>query len=339
MKSKNFLAAVQLKNSLAAVLVAALCLLVGCGAQPEPKKFEQTTFCFDTIVTISFYADENGEDLMQHCINMCAQFERVFSRTDSESELYAVNHRTEDRVEVSKGIAELVAVGLDYYEKSGGKFDITIAPLSDLWDFKSEDAEVPEAEQIALAAAKVDAGKVHVEGSTLVFDSPDTMIDLGALVKGYAADAIREYLVGEGVTSGLINLGGNVLAIGSKPDGSKWNIGIQKPFGEYSETASVVKVADQTVVSSGIYERYFEQDGTLYHHILDPDTGYPVESDIEGVSVICDSSLMGDALSTTCLALGSEEAEELIRQTDGVEAIFILKDGEVRYTDETMRES
>lgn len=328
----------KLRNFFAAVLAAVLCLFAGCGAQPEPKKFERTTLYFDTVVTVSFYAGENGEELMQHCMDMCAQFERVFSRTDSGSELYAVNHRTENRVEVSKGIAELVTVGLDYYEKSGGKFDITIAPLSDLWDFKSEDAAVPEMERIAQAAAKVDAGKVHVEGSTLIFDSPDTMIDLGALVKGYAADAIKKYLVGEGVTSGLINLGGNVLAIGSRPDGGKWNIGIQKPFGDYSETAAVVKVEDQTVVSSGIYERYFEQDGILYHHILDPDTGYPAKSDIEGVSIICDSSLTGDALSTTCLALGSEQAEELIRQTEGAEAVFILKNGEVRYTDETLKQ-
>ena len=326
------------KKRFTAVLAGALCLLAGCGAQPEPKEFEQTMLYFDTVITISFYADENGEELMQHCMDMCAQFERVFSRTDSESELYAVNHRTEDVVEVSEGIAELVSVGLDYYEKSGGKFDITIAPLSDLWDFKSEDAAVPEAEQIAQAAAQVNAGGVHVDGNTLIFDSPDIMIDLGALVKGYAADAIKEYLTGEGVASGLINLGGNVLAIGSKPDGSKWNIGIQKPFGSYSETASIVKVEDQTVVSSGIYERYFEQDGKIYHHILDPDTGYPAESDIEGVSIICDSSLTGEALSTTCLALGSEQAEELIRRTDGAEAIFILKDGEVRYTDEALRE-
>lgn len=107
---------------------------------------------------------------------------------------------------------------------------------------------------------------------------------------------------------------------------------------EYSETASVIKVADKTVVSSGIYERYFEQDGKLYHHILDPDTGYPVESDIEGISIICDSSLTGDALSTTCLALGPEQAEELIRQTEGAEAVIILKNGEVRYTDEGLNE-
>lgn len=320
------------------VLIAVLCLLAGCGTQAEPEKFEKTTLYFDTVITISFYTDGDGDALMERCMQMCDAFEKTFSRTDEDSELYAVNHRTTDRVEVSSGISALVETGLAYYEKSGGKFDITVAPLSDLWDFKSEDARVPDADAIAAALAKVDASRVHVEGNTLVFDSPDTMIDLGALVKGYAADALKKYLTGEGVQSGLINLGGNVLAIGAKPDGSDWRIGIQKPFADYSETAAVVRVQDKTVVSSGIYERCFEQNGKLYHHILDPDTGYPVENDIEGVSIICDSSLLGDALSTTCLALGTQAAQELIAQTEGAEAVFVLKNGDILYTDESLRE-
>ncbi|MDO4343866.1 MAG: FAD:protein FMN transferase [Eubacteriales bacterium] len=325
------------KALLYTALTALLCLLVGCGRQKEPEQFEKQALYFDTVIQIRFYADENGEELMQRCMEMCDAMEKTFSRTDSESELYAVNHRQQDTVEVSAGIAELVKVGLDYYEKSGGKFDITIAPLSDLWDFKSEDARVPEAGAIEEALQKVDAAKVHVDGNVLRFDSPDTMIDLGALVKGYAADRLKAYLTSQGVTSGLINLGGNVLAIGTKPDGSNWNIGIQKPFGDYGDSSAVVEVDDQTVVSSGIYERYFEQNGVLYHHILDPDTGYPVQSDIEGVSVISDTSLTGDALSTSCLALGFEEAKELIGKIEGAEAVFVLKDGTLAYTDETMR--
>lgn len=320
------------------VLVAVLCLLAGCSTQAEPEKYEKTTLYFDTVITISFYAQGDGDALMERCLQMCDAFEKTFSRTDENSELYAVNHRTQNRVEVSSGIAELVGVGLEYYEKTGGKFDITVAPLSDLWDFKSEDAHVPKEQDIQEALKKVDASKVHVEGNTLVFDSPDTMIDLGALVKGYAADALKTYLTGAGVQSGLINLGGNVLAIGAKPDGSSWRIGIQKPFADYSETATVVEVEDQTVVSSGIYERCFEEDGKIYHHILDPDTGYPVENDIEGVSVICSSSLMGDALSTSCLAVGTQDAQELIARTEGAEAVFVLKNGELLYTDESQKE-
>lgn len=320
------------------LLAGTVCFAAACGRQPGQTKYERQTFYFDTIVRISFYAGENGGSLMDRCLEMCADFENTFSRTDSGSELYAVNHRDTDAVQVSDDMARLVELGLTCYELSGGKFDITVAPLSDIWDFKSENAHVPQPEAIADALAKVGASGVHVDGNTLTFDSPDTMIDLGALVKGYAADALKEYLTGEGVTSGLIDLGGNVLAIGTKPDGTPWRIGIQQPFADYSETAAVLDIDDQTVVSSGIYERFFKQDGRIYHHILDPDTGYPAESDILGVSIICDSSLAGDAMSTTCLALGSLEAEKLIADTEGMEAVFILENGDILFTDETMRQ-
>ena len=147
------------------------------------------------------------------------------------------------------------------------------------------------------------------------------MIDLGALVKGYAADRIAAWLREKGITSGLINLGGNVYALGGKPDGSAWKIGIQKPFD--TGIVDTVEVKDQSVVSSGVYERCFELNGTLYHHILNPETGYPVQNGLWGVSIISDSSLQGDALSTVCMLLGQNEAMDLIRRTDGVRAIFV----------------
>lgn len=319
------------------VLAAAL-LLVGCGALRGPEKFEKTALYFDTVIQITFYARENGAELMERCMQICEEAQETFSRTDAGSELYAVNHRSADRVEVSEELAELVALGLEYYELSGGKFDITVAPLSDLWDFQSEDARVPDQADIAAALAKVDAGKVHVEGNTLVFDDPDTMLDLGALAKGFAADRIGECLRQGGVTSGLINLGGNVLTIGARPDGKKWRIGVQKPFAAHGETVTAVEAEDQSVVSSGVYERFFEQDGTIYHHILDPDTGYPVENEIDGVTIRCGSSLQGDALSTVCLAVGVERAREILEEVPGAEAVFVTEDGELICTDESMRQ-
>ena len=306
----------------AALAAAGLFLSVCMHAEAKQKDYTAANFFFDTVISLRITADENGQELLNHCMDMCRNYEHIFSRTDESSELYAVNHRNTDTVEVSDELAYLIGVGLEYYEISEKKFDITVAPLSDLWDFKSPDASIPDAEDIAKEAAKVDASKVHLDGNTLSFDSRDTMIDLGALVKGYAADEMAAYLKSEGVSSGLINLGGNVLTIGSKPDGSMWRIGIRKPF-DSDAIIDTVEVSDQTVVSSGVYERYFEQDGVIYHHILDPDTGYPIENGIWGDSIICSSSLQGDALSTTCLALGVEKASKLIESLDGVEAVFI----------------
>lgn len=320
------------------LFICMLLLCGGCGSDTAKREYEKQALYFDTVISLKFYAGENGDELMEHCLEICQNIEETFSRTRGDSELYQINHRTEDRVKVSGEMAELVSLGLEYYEKSGRKFDITIAPLSDLWDFKSEDAKVPPQKEIEAALAKVDASRVHVNGNVLVFDSNDTMLDLGALVKGYAADKLRTYLTENGVESGIINLGGNVLTIGSKPDtGEAWKIGIQKPFDSLGSMIAAVEVKNQTVVSSGIYERYFEQDGILYHHILDPDSGYPIRNNIWGVSVICESSLLGDVLSTTCLTLGIDEAVKLIDSMEGVEAIFVRDDLELIYTDEGMR--
>lgn len=311
-------------------------LCCGCSSTFE-KKYEKQALYFDTVISISFYAGSNGNELMEQCIKICEEIENRFSRTKEGSEVYQINHRTENCLEISDEVAELIAVGLDYYEKSGGKFDITVAPLSDLWDFKSEDARVPTEEAVRETVHHVEAESLQLEGNTLTFADSGTMIDLGALVKGYAADQIREYLSANGVKSGMINLGGNVLTIGSRPGNQPWRIGIQKPFSATGEVAAVVEVENQTVVSSGIYQRYFEQDGIIYHHILDPDSGYPIQNKIQGVTIVCESSLMGDALSTTCLAVGLEEAQRLIDSMEGVEALFILEDGEIIYTDDSLK--
>ncbi len=304
----------------------------GTDSSGTVSEYTLNDFYFDTVVSIRFDAGEDGDSLLEGCRSICDDIQHTFSRTEEDSELYAVNHRAEETVEVSEELARLVQAGLDYYELSDGRFDITVAPLSDLWDFKSGDAVIPEEADIQSALRKVGASAVHVRSEEasdqtvwyLTFDQPDTMIDLGALVKGYAADRLAAYLQENGVSSGLINLGGNVYAIGTKADGSAWKIGIQKPFD--TDIIDAVEVSDQSVVTSGVYERCFEKDGVLYHHILDPQTGYPVQNNLWGVTIISDSSLTGDALSTVCMLLGQDAAMELVRHTDGVRAIFVDSD-------------
>ena len=329
-----------IKDRLAAACLFAVCIqimtggpLAGAQSFEDAKQTETynlNDFYFDTVVSIRFDTDQDGEALLQGCRDICTRLEQTFSRTDENSELYAVNHRESDHVEVSEPLARLTQTGLDYYEISEGRFDITVSPLSDLWDFKSETPSVPPEAEIQNALRKVDGSAVHVvseenkTGETvwyLDFDREDTMIDLGALVKGYAADVLSAYLKEEGVLSGLINLGGNVYAIGTKEGGSAWKIGIQKPFD--TDIIDAVEVQDQSVVTSGVYERCFESDGVLYHHILDPETGYPVQNNLWSVSIISDSSLTGDALSTVCMLLGQDAAMDLIRHTDGARAIFV----------------
>lgn len=307
-------------------LVSCLCILLfsaGCTGSKNEMITREGLY-FDTAISISVYS-KDGEKVLDGCFELCEELENIFSRTKEGSELYEVNHRLTNSVVLSEDLTQVIQEGLTFYKNSGGKFDITVAPLLELWDFKSQDKTVPDDERIQAAAAKVDGSSIHLSGNTLTFDRDDTKIDLGALAKGYAADKLKEYLLKEGVSSAMINLGGNVLAVGEKPDGSPWKVGIQKPFADRGETSQVLEVRDESVVSSGIYERYFEEDGVLYHHILNPDTGYPADTDYSQVTIVSESSLLGDALSTVSLLAGQEGADEMAKAYPDVEFYYVRK--------------
>jgi len=235
---------------------------------------------------------------------------------------------------VSDMMQEILEDGLFYSEKSGGDFDITIAPLSSLWDFKTEKPRIPGKEAIQEALAHVGFQMVSLEKGTLTFQMPGMGIDLGGIAKGFIADGLKKYLMDNGVEGALINLGGNVLCIGAKEDGKPFHIGVQQPFAERNETVAAVSVEDMSVVSSGIYERYFETgNGIIYHHILNPKTGYPYDNDLLGVTILSEQSADGDGLSTACFALGKEEGMAFADSMDGVFAMFITKDGKVWYSE------
>lgn len=191
---------------------------------------------------------------------------------------------------------------------------------------------MPDAGTIAKKQACVGYENVELTGNRLRFKKEGMGIELGAVAKGYIADKVKEYLVSEGVKSAVIDLGGNVLCIGEKPDGEPFKIGIQKPFADRSETVAAVEIAGRSVVSSGVYERYFEKDGKQYHHILDPSTGYPYENGLVAVTVLSEQSVDGDGLSTACFALGLEKGLKLIEQTPDTEAVFITEDGEMHFS-------
>lgn len=174
---------------------------------------------------------------------------------------------------------------------------------------------------------------MQLDGNLLTFAKEGMGLDLGAIAKGYIADRIKDYLLEQGVKSATINLGGNVLCVGEKPEGTPFKIGIQKPFSDRSETIAVMNISDKSVVSSGIYERYFEKDGKIYHHILNPATGYPYDNHLVSVTIISDKSVDGDGLSTSCFALGLDKGMELINSLPDVQAVFITDDYELHYSD------
>ena len=289
-------------------------------AKPEP--IAKNGFYFNTVIAIQLNDTTDGS-LIDDCFALADTYEHYFSRTLEGSDIYNINHADGAPVQVHGETAELIRAGIAYGNLSGGLFDISIGALTELWNIPENEGVVPDKEAIKKAAATVDYTQIVVDGNTVTLKNPDAKLDLGGIAKGYAADQMKAYLNAHGAKEGFINLGGNVLTLGEKSDGTPYRIGIRKPFSEEGETVTAVDVKDQSVVTSGRYERYFEKDGQIYHHILDPVTGYPYENDLNAVTVLSESSMEGDALSTVCFALGMEKGMEFIESMPGADAIFI----------------
>lgn len=344
---------------LCTVLVCPMLLFTGCGNITDAdtsttgnQPISISSIKLNTAVQITIY-DSQDKSLLDDCLALCDRYELIFSRTNENSELYKLNHRkdtsdkdpnadgqttpypvsgTADTWHISEDLAALLSEGLDITRESDGAFDIAIAPLTSLWDFTAEDPKVPDDAAIQKALPLCSSDGVTIDGQDITLPSDDIQFDVGAIAKGYIADRMKDFLVKKGVNSAIINLGGNVLCIGSKPDGTPFKVGIQKPFADRNETEAVMDITEKSVVSSGIYERCFKQGGKLYHHILNPQTGYPYDNGLISVTIISDQSVDGDALSTTCFALGLEDGLKFAEKK-GVQAVFITEDYELHYTD------
>lgn len=307
--------------------------------QFAPKTSEPisgTAFKLNTVISVKIY-DSTDHSLIDEAFALCDKYEALFSRTMESSELYQLNQGTlpqeDNGYAISPETADLISKGLEYGHLSEGSFDIAIEPISSLWDFTSEEKVIPTDEALAEALPLVNYQDVTLTDNHIQFQKEGMGLDLGAIAKGYIADRMKDFLVSKGVKSAIINLGGNVLCIGEKPDGTPFQVGIQKPFADRSETIATIGISDKSVVSSGIYERFFEKDGEFYHHILNPATGYPYDNSLVAVTIISDKSVDGDGLSTSCFALGLEKGMELINSLPDVHAVFITDDYELHYSE------
>ena len=311
--------------------------LTGCTRAAEP--ISQVGFYLDTVVQITLYdtgsrtSRDSSLQNIEACFTLIDNYEHMFSTTIEGSDIWNINHSDGQPVTVSDDTSSLLQTALCYSELSDGKVDLTVLPLSELWNFGSESTSVvPDEGTITEAISHIDYHAVRLEGNTVTLTDPHAAIDLGFIAKGYIADRLKEYLLSQGVENACISLGGNLITIGNKPDGQPYRIGIQKPFAAEGETITAIDVTDSSVVSSGIYERYFYEDDKLYHHLLNTKTGYPEENNIAGVTILAPTSVDADALSTTCYFLGMDAGMELIESLDNTEALFITKDGSLHRT-------
>ena len=316
-------------KQLARFILVCLIIVLVCGCTLATKEpLSKTGFHFDTVITITLY-DSKNEELLNTCFDYCKEFEKLVSRTISSSDIHRINSSSGQPIDVSDTTIELLKKGIEFCELTDGAFDITIAPLIELWDIKNNPGNIPSKDDINEALSHVNYKNILIDGNIVTLTDPEAAIDLGGIAKGYMADQLKEYLLSEGVTSAIINLGGNVLTVGKKPDGTNFNIGIQKPFDEQNVTITSVSVKDSSVVTSGSYERYFEANDMIYHHILNTDNGYPCDNELLSVTILSEKSIDGDVLSTACFALGLEEGQKLIESFEDIDAIFVTKNFEI----------
>lgn len=284
-----------------------------------------------TVVQLSIYHD-GQEEVMEEAIAYVKEMEALLSTNLEGSDIYRINQAAgKEAVTVDPRTIEVIKEALAVSQLSQGRFDISIGAVSNLWKIGSEDARKPSDAEIQAALPFINYQDITLdEAKQTVAIKAGMTLELGAISKGYIADKLQELFASKGITTAIINLGGNVVVMGTSPTNEEgWNVGVQDPDEVRGTTVGSVRVTDGSIVTSGIYERYLEVDGVRYHHILDPSTGYPVENSISGVTVFSKTSVQGDGLSTTLFLLGLEDGLAFVNQLDGVEAVFIDKDAGV----------
>jgi len=326
-----------MKKMIAIILSISLILgITGC-SKKEITPVSRETFALGTIIDFKIYDkdQEKADKVINECIQRIKEIEQKMSTNIDSSDVMDVNKNAgKQSVKVSNETMYVAKKSLEYSHLTNGKFNLTVYPLVNLWGIGTENARVPSQNEINEAINNINYNDVVFDETknTIYLKKENQGIHLGAIAKGYVGDEIKKIFIENDIKSAFVNLGGNVMAYETKVDGSKWRIGIQNPLDTRGEYLGVVSVENKSIVTSGNYERYFEQDGKRYHHILDATIGYPADTGIISTSIITESGIDADALSTSIYLIGLDEGRKLIESLDGVEAIFVTKDKEVYTT-------
>lgn len=322
----------KLKNRIAPgvilILAVSFILYISFFNKKSVALNSETFFSMDTVMTLSGYCDKS---ILANAKALVTHLDSLLSVTNPESDIYILN--TEKTVTARTETFDLISDAVTLCERTRGATDISVYPLVRAWGFTTGDYNVPADNEISEFLASVDYKKISLNADTREITIPEgMMLDLGSVAKGYASDRIVDLLKENSVESALINLGGNVYALGKKPDGTLWNVGIADPLNS-ENTIGYVSISSKAVITSGGYERYFEKDGKTYIHIIDPSTGFPVSNDLVSVTIVGDTGVVCDAFSTALFVMGSDRAIEFWRSSDDFEAILIKNDGKILVTE------
>lgn len=313
-------------------LVGLLLMLSACTEKTQPP-LERSSFMLDTVVSITLY-DWEDEETLSRAMTEMNRLEGLLSVSKQDSDLARLAHAAgDDWVDIAPETQEVLEAAKAYWTLTDGYFDVTAGPLIDLWNIGSAGGHYPSSEELTQALSLISAQRLQVEDGRAYLEQPGMEAHLGGIAKGYIADRIKALLLEEGVTSAVIDLGGNVLVIGEKPTGEPFRIGIRAPMTDSGMLEDVVRLRDKSLVTAGVYERYFEYEGRAYHHILDPFTGFPADTGLVSVTVLAEDSMAADALATSCLLLGETAGLALVTELPDTEALFLREDGTVACTE------
>ena len=295
----------------------------------EVNKYEDSQIMLDTFITIKAYG-ENSEKAVNKAFSEIKRIEDTFSAYIKTSEISKINENAyKNGYQTTDEVISVLKEALYISKVSNGAFDITVKPLMDIWDFKSENPKVPTDEELNFIKDAIGYKNIEIKGNEVYFKHKDTKIDLGGACKGYAADKAVEVLKSYGITDALLDLGGNIYTLGKNEKGEKWKIGLQDPSKDRGEHFKVLSLSDTSCVTSGSYERYFEIDGKVYHHIIDPHTLKSANSGLVSVSVVGKSSFLCDMLSTTAFVMGKDEFLK-IKDKFGIQSIVFVDNKNIK---------
>ena len=313
-----------------------LLVLSLASCKPVVKKESRTVFALGTVCSIQVFTEKSQtevESILQTCTRRLEELERHLSANAEFSTLIDINKAAGvSAVNVPADIYPLFERAMFFAEKTDGAFNPAIGGVVKLWNIGFENARKPEDQDIQEALSRTDYKDVQLTGTAVFLKKEGMKLDLGAIAKGFAADELTRIVKQAGIMHAVIDIGGTIAAVGVRPDGQRWNIGIRDPRIRQGQPIISAPIENRSISTSGSYERYFEQDGVRYHHIIDPATGYPVRSNMIAVSVFADSATDADALSTACFVLGYEKAVKLLAGLPNTEALFIFSDNSIRTT-------
>ncbi|MDK2586128.1 FAD:protein FMN transferase [Romboutsia sedimentorum] len=329
------------KKTILIVIIFILAInLAGCKSTKSNEPITRTELMMGTVIKVTLYENES-QKILDKVFKRISEIENLVSINKNGTELDKLNENAGiQKVKLSETSYDIIKKGLEYSKLSNGGYDISIGPLVKLWSIGLPEAKVPTKEEVKDTINYVGYSKIQMNDSTheAFLTQKGMMLDLGSIAKGYATDEVARILKEENVNRAIVDLGGNIYALGSKEENEKWNIGIQDPFDSRGNVVGSIEVSDKSVVTSGVYERFIEKDGVKYHHILNPKTGYPYKTEIAGVSIVAQKSIDADALSTLIFTKGLKEGLKLVEDIENVDAVFITKEKKV-YTTKGLKDN